>query len=158
MIPVAPLLILGVWALAGGPNRFMMYLAPFIGIGAGVIDRLREQGYDAQAVNFGLKLNSIRYLNTRAYCHWKVREALNPESENPLAIPEKFSRLVTELIAIEHTFNSSGQIQIEPKENVKKKLGHSPDQADALAISYDNPVGRILRLVFGSGKGRFYFA
>ncbi|MBW2466810.1 MAG: hypothetical protein JRF02_05865 [Deltaproteobacteria bacterium] len=39
MIPVAPLLALGIWALTG-PNRFAMYQAPFIGIGAGVIIEL----------------------------------------------------------------------------------------------------------------------
>jgi hypothetical protein len=129
-------------------------LVDVIGIGAGVVDRLREQKHDAQAVHFGQVLKSIQYLNTRAYCYWKVREALNPESEHPLAIPEKFSRLATELMAIEHKYNSAGQIQIESKENIKKKLGHSPDQADALALSYDNPVGRILRLAFRHG-GRF---
>jgi len=39
MIPIAPLLILGVWALVG-PSRFVMYLAPFIGIGIGVVIEL----------------------------------------------------------------------------------------------------------------------
>jgi hypothetical protein len=125
-----------------------------IGIGSGVIDRLREQGHDAQAVNFCWTLKSRQYLNTRALCYWKVREALNPESENPLAIPEKFSRLATELMAIEHSYNSAGQIQIESKENIKKKLGHSPDQADALAMSFDNPISRIFSLISGRGEGR----
>lgn len=125
-----------------------------IGVGAGVVDRLHEQKYRAQPVNFAWTLNSKRYLNTRADCFWRVREALNPETENPLAIPEKFSKLATELMAIEHSYTSTGQIQIETKANIKKKLGHSPDQADALALSYARPLCRIFALVFGEGEGR----
>jgi len=36
MIPITPIILLGVWSLAG-PKRFTMYLAPFIGIGTGVL-------------------------------------------------------------------------------------------------------------------------
>ena len=36
MIPIAPLIALGVWSMVG-PNRFVMYLAPLIGVGAGVL-------------------------------------------------------------------------------------------------------------------------
>ena len=36
MIPITPLIVLGAWSLVG-PKRFTMYLAPFIGIGTGVL-------------------------------------------------------------------------------------------------------------------------
>jgi len=36
MIPVAPLIALGVWSMVG-PNRFVMYVAPIIGVGTGVL-------------------------------------------------------------------------------------------------------------------------
>jgi len=36
MIPLAPLLAVGAWAMVG-PNRFVMYLAPLIGVGVGVV-------------------------------------------------------------------------------------------------------------------------
>ena len=39
MIPVAPLILLGGWAMVG-PNRFVMYLSPLIGIGAGILIEL----------------------------------------------------------------------------------------------------------------------
>jgi dolichyl-diphosphooligosaccharide--protein glycosyltransferase len=39
MIPIAPLLILGLWSLVG-PNRFAMYMAIFIGTGIGVVTEL----------------------------------------------------------------------------------------------------------------------
>ena len=40
MIPVAPMLLIGIWPLVGGPARFTMYLAPFIGVGVGVLIEL----------------------------------------------------------------------------------------------------------------------
>jgi hypothetical protein len=48
----------------------------------------------------------------------------------------RFGRLAAELAAIEWTVTSTGKIHIEPKEDIKKRLGHSPDHADALALTY----------------------
>jgi dolichyl-diphosphooligosaccharide--protein glycosyltransferase len=39
MVPITPLVIIGIWSLFG-PARFTMYLAPFIGIGVGVLIEL----------------------------------------------------------------------------------------------------------------------
>jgi len=117
-----------------------------IGIGAGVVDRLKEQGRRVTGVNFGVvALDTDKYRNIRAECYWKLREALNPESEKPLAIPKEFVKLAIELVAIEWFVSSTGKTQIEPKENVKKKLGRSPDHADALALTYARPrrLGRV---------------
>ncbi|MFB0552285.1 MAG: hypothetical protein ACETWQ_03125, partial [Phycisphaerae bacterium] len=47
-----------------------------IGIGAGFVDRLKEQNRGVQAVNFGSSAyDSKKYANIRAECYWKVREA-----------------------------------------------------------------------------------
>ena len=43
--------------------------------------------------------------------------------------------LLTQLMAIKYKINSAGQIQIIPKEEIKKKLGRSPDQAEAVIYS-----------------------
>ena len=111
-----------------------------IGIGAGVVDRLKEQGYRVSGINFGIVASEKdKYRNVRAERYWKLREALNPESENPLAIPKEYIKLATELVAIEWFVSSSGKTQVEPKENIKKKLGRSPDHADALALTYGRP-------------------
>ena len=111
-----------------------------IGIGAGVVDRLKEQGRRVSGVNFGVvALDKDTYRNIRAECYWKLREALNPESEKPLAIPKEFVKLAIELVAIEWFVSSTGKTQVEPKENIKKRLGRSPDHADALALTYARP-------------------
>ena len=108
-----------------------------IGIGAGVVDRLREQNHYVQAVNFGTAAsNSDKFLNKRAKCYWQVKEAINPEAKHPLVIPQNLGRLCSELAAIEWTVTSNGKIKLEAKEDIKKRLGFSPDFADALALSY----------------------
>ena len=108
-----------------------------IGIGAGVVDRLKEQGRYVRGINFGARARDRkRYANLRAECYWRVREALQPDGEGPLVIPSRYGRLAAELTAIEWEVTSAGKILIEPKENVKARLGRSPDQADALALSY----------------------
>ena len=121
-------------------------IVDIIGIGAGVVDRLREQKHYVQGVNFGCSpFNQDNFRNVRAECYWSVREAINPESDSPLVIPGKFKKLASELVAIEWTVTSTGKIQIESKEDIKKRLGHSPDHADALALTYtpDRPKAGI---------------
>lgn len=108
-----------------------------IGIGAGVVDRLKEQNLHVQAVNFGSSAkDSKKYANLRAECYWKVRDASNPDADKPMAIPARYSKLVNELASTEWHATSSGKILVEPKEEIKKRLGRSPDHADALALSY----------------------
>jgi len=57
MIPVAPLLAFGAWSLVG-PNRFAMYLAPFIGVGVGVLIELLI-GYFGERASLNRKLAPV---------------------------------------------------------------------------------------------------
>jgi len=108
------------------------------GLGGGVTDRLREQNWPVHAVNGAARPCSRRnFFNRRSELFWAVREALNPESAQPLAIPPKrFDRLCRELSEITYHFNSTGKIQIEPKDALRARLGASPDHADALALTF----------------------
>jgi len=108
-----------------------------IGVGAGVVDRLHERKRYVQGINFGCSpADPEKFRNVRSECYWAVRDALNPQAEKPLAIPAKYGKLASELVAIEWSVTSTGKVQIEQKETIKKRLGHSPDHADALALTY----------------------
>jgi len=108
-----------------------------IGIGAGVVDMLDEQGRYVSAVNFASSAAEPgRYANLRAESFWGVRQALRPDGEEPLCIPARFGRLCAELASIQWSVTSSGKILIEPKEKLKSRIGRSPDHADALALTY----------------------
>lgn len=53
--------------------------------------------------------------------------------------------LTEELTAPEWTMNSRSEILLEPKEDIKARIGRSPDKADALALTYypGHEAGRI---------------
>ena len=46
---------------------------------------------------------------------------------------------MAELAAIKYKFTSRGAIQIEAKDEMKKRLGHSPDRSDAIVLAIANP-------------------
>ena len=108
-----------------------------IGVGAGVVDRLAEQGREVWPVNFGAAAaEPERCANVRAECYWALREACRPDGEDALQIPAAFGRLGAELASILWSVTSSGKILLEPKAKVKRRLGRSPDHADALALTF----------------------
>ena len=104
-----------------------------IGIGAGVFDRLREQGLPSIGfVASERARRADRFANRRAEVFWDLREALR---EGLLDLDPADELLAKQLQAIRFGENSRGQIQIERKDETKRRLGHSPDRADALAYS-----------------------
>lgn len=105
------------------------------GLGAGVVDRLREQEYAIHAVILGARAeDSTHFSNVRAECFWNVREALaTTENQFSLAGLESLAR---ELGEIRYHLSSSGSIRIEPKDALRARLDGSPDHADALALTF----------------------
>ena len=76
-----------------------------------------------------------KFLNMRAYLFWCIRDWLNPKNNTGAMLPpdEEFSEEATE---IRWSFRSDGKIVIEPKEDIKKRLGRSTDKFDALANTF----------------------
>lgn len=103
------------------------------GFGSGVIDSLLQAGVSAQAVNFASKAGDERYLNKRAEMWFRMAEWVKRGGCLP-DIPE----LVRELTAPTYYFQN-GRFQIEPKDQIKERLGASPDIADALALTFALP-------------------
>ena len=105
------------------------------GIGHGVSDGLREQGLAIVPVNFGERADDPqKFLNKRAECYWRIREAFGPEGIG-ISIPDD-EKLIADLVVTEYGYTSKGQIKIEKKEDIKEKLGRSPDRGDALALTF----------------------
>lgn len=105
-------------------------------MGAGVIDRLHQLGYDeVTEVNFAAASSDDRYANKRAEMYFKVRDWMEAGG----AIPNE-PLLKSELSVVEYHFTPTGKIQLEPKERVKEKIGKSPDTADSLALTFAMPV------------------
>lgn len=76
-----------------------------------------------------------RFQNMRAYLFWCVRDWLNPKNNTGAMLPPdpQFDEEATE---IRWSFRSDGRIIIEPKDDIKGRLGRSPDKFDALANTF----------------------
>ena len=75
------------------------------------------------------------FANMRAYLFWAVRDWLNPDNNTGAMLPEG-GTIFEEATEIRWSFLSNGRIIIEPKEDIVKRLGHSPDEFDALANTF----------------------
>ena len=110
-----------------------------IGVGAGVVDRLREQGYGVRGVNVAHAARQKDvFANLRAEGYWRLRELF---AAGKLTIPPD-QQLIGELAAIQYKYDSQGRILMEPKEESKKRGLPSPDRADALMLSFAIPISR----------------
>lgn len=109
------------------------------GRGEGVIDRLRMLGHQAIEVNFGGRPDDPTYANKRAEM-WDLM-AQHVEAEAILPKGEDGEALLRDLVAPTYKFrNGDGRFALEGKEDMKKRVGRSPDVGDAYAVTYAAPV------------------
>lgn len=106
-----------------------------IGIGAGVFDILLSRNLPVFDGNVARKSFDEGLLNKRIEMYKRFSEALIhtylPEDEE----------LLGELSAIRYVIHDSGKMALEKKDDAKKRLGRSPDKADAVALTfYDEDV------------------
>ena len=119
------------------PHRLFMDIG---GQGAGVYDILKDRGFSEiiRGIYFGEKaINEERYFNRRAEMWDSVQAWLS--SSPPVQLPED-EKLFDELTCINKKYDRRGRLQLEEKDEVKKRLGRSPDKADALALTFAEPV------------------
>ena len=109
-----------------------------IGIGAGVVDRLREQDMDVVPFNASERTDKrdhsgeLGFTNKRSAAWWNMREILGSE---PVALPPD-DKLIGDLIAPKWRVMSGGKIQVESKDSIKERLGRSPDDGDAVIMAF----------------------
>ena len=105
------------------------------GLGAGVVDRLKEQRYKVKGVNFANKAkNPMMYGNKRAEMWGDMRDWLKSA-----AIPmDRY--LKSDFISPLMKPDSKGSIYLESKKDMKARGLASPDAADAIALTFAFPV------------------
>lgn len=109
-----------------------------IGIGAGVVDRLRELGMRVQAFNAARRTKrrdisgELGFVNTRAAAWYNLREQLDPSRGATLCLPDDDDLLADLSAPHQGEVMSGGRIKIESKDDIRKRLGHSPDRGDAV--------------------------
>lgn len=110
-----------------------------VGVGGGVVDRLREQEHSVLGFNASGKSTSrersgtFGFKNLRAESWWKLREALDPSTDPTLCLPPD-DTLTGDLTSPRWWIDSGGRIQVEAKDDIRERLGRSPDHADAVVL------------------------
>jgi hypothetical protein len=115
-----------------------------IGIGSSALDFITGLNLNVFAVNGSAatgqvtKAGNLRYRNLRAEMYWKLREALDPTSPDPIALPPD-SELLGDLTAVRYKVVMLGKvvaIQMHDKDEIRKLLGRSPDKGDSVAMTF----------------------
>ncbi len=117
-----------------------------IGLGGGTYASLLEEddyGFTPSVQPFNAsertdKLDAGRqfgFINKRAAAWWNLRELLNPDGDDPIALPPD-DTLTGDLTAPGWRVASSGKIQVDGKDEIYQKLKRSPDYGDAVAMAF----------------------
>lgn len=124
-----------------------------IGVGFGVIGELRNdrtlRGVQVVGVNVGEKASRPdRYANLRAELWWEVGRLMSERRGWDLSSMENADATVAQLLEPQWDTDPTGRIRVEKKEEIIKRLGRSPDNADALLLAFygGGPRARIRTL------------
>lgn len=119
-------------------ERPIEILVDVIGLGAGVSDRLLELGLPARGINVSESpAMGETYRNLRAELWYKAKQWLE---KRDCRLP-KDEQLIAELATVRYKFMSSGKIQIESKDEIRKRGLASPDLADAFVLTFASDAG-----------------
>ena len=112
-----------------------------IGIGASAYDLLKvHRNFATVPINNSHgtsstdKSRKYGFANVRAESWWKLREALDPVNGENIALPPSRT-LRNDLRAPQYKIRS-GKYVIESKEDIKKRIGRSPDEGDAVVMAW----------------------
>jgi hypothetical protein len=77
----------------------------------------------------------LHFVNLRAAMYWRLRDALQPDGGDDIALPLD-RELLADLTSVRFLPLRAHGIQLEGKDDTKKRLGRSPDSADAVALTF----------------------
>jgi len=103
-----------------------------IGIGGGVTDKLREDDIPVTAVVAGAKaMDDSKFTNVKAEAFWATKLWIEAKS-NALENQPEFKQLEE----IRYKEDSERRLKIEPKQELRQRIGYSPDVADAFMVTF----------------------
>ncbi len=136
-----------------------------IGIGRGVVDRAAEISKDTneppatrdaaakvRGINVGrAPKDKEAFANLRAEAYWALRERFQ---DGDIDIDSKDEDLAAQLVDMRYKRTSTGKIQIESKDDIRRRGRPSPDEADAVMLAFLPEQGRMTGLTWGTKNWR----
>jgi len=125
-------------------------LVDSIGVGSGVVDRLRELGAPVRGVNVAESPSmGETYNNLRTELWFKTKAWLEDRS---CKIPQD-DELLADLTGIRYSFTSSGKMAAESKDQMRRRGLRSPDLADAVCLTMASDAAMALSGPMTSWRG-----
>lgn len=118
-----------------------------LGVGTGVVDRLREQkvkvdGFmGSSKAKYKDRTGELTFLNRRAEAYWGLRDLLNPAFDPVIALMPD-DELLGDLTAPKWDVTSTGHIKIEDKDDIRERLGRSTDAGDMVTMLFNARTAR----------------
>jgi hypothetical protein len=110
-----------------------------VGLGGGAVDTCHDLGYPVREFIAGGRTvwrgedSFFKFANRRSQAWWEFRESLR---EGPFSLPQEMSEtLVADLTSVKYEISGDKVISVWPKERLKKILGRSPDEGDAVVMA-----------------------
>jgi len=114
-----------------------------IGIGRGVVNRAHELRHQKTVIGVNVSKpakDHEHFENIRAEGYWSLRERFQAGT---IDIDEHDDDLAAQLVDLKYKRNSKGKIQMESKDDIKRRGKPSPDDADALMLSNLDYTGSV---------------
>lgn len=112
------------------------------GVGGGVFDQLELMEINVYSCDFSSSPDNdrdVKYLNKRAEIWGRMRDWLKKGGALPPDGGDEGKALSDQLCAPTYTFAQDVKIQLESKKDIRRRINISPDDADALAITFTHP-------------------
>ena len=109
------------------------------GVGGSTVDSLRPMYINVNALNFAGaseyhdKSGKLKMRNMRAEFYWRMRDALDPNGGDDAALPPG-NEIVADLCSARYKLTTAG-VQVEEKDEIKKRLGRSPDKGESILLA-----------------------
>lgn len=119
-----------------------------VGYGASTYDSLRGIYNNVYAVNgaesstYRDKSGRLKMRNKRAEIYWMMRDALDPQNEQEIALPPG-NEIIADLCSARYNVTTAG-VLIEAKEDIKKRIGRSPDKGESILYANYRSGFRVL--------------
>lgn len=109
------------------------------GIGSSVYDHLKVMYENVRPFNgaegseYRDRSGKLKMRNKRAEMYWRMRDALDPENGDDIALPPD-TELLADLCSARYEVSSAG-VKVEDKEEIKERIGRSPDVGEAVMMA-----------------------
>jgi hypothetical protein len=109
------------------------------GIGSSAYDSLVTRYNDVNAINaagaseYRDKSGKLKMRNMRAEYYWRMRDALDPNGGDDVALPPG-NEIVADLCSAHYSVSTAG-VLVESKDEIKKRLGRSPDKGESILLA-----------------------